>query len=168
MITKPRFKIFGKTALSALLLCSGWLAASAQTQSDGANGCEVILLERVMDQGQPGAATLVSYRPANDFLDSVYDDQPGIAHEMDGQPIRGLLCTRPSVIPTLRDFPILATGVPLSLSQDFDRPDSALMMLYYKDGQFQHSYKGPDLSSADQAALIDIMGIFNMQPHDLD
>ena len=108
-----------------------------------------------------------SYRPAGAFLSSVYDDQAGHIEDIDGHKIRAVFCQRRSAIPTLRDFPILETGVALSLSQNFDSASSDLTLTRFIDGAFQATYSGPGLDPQEQLKLDDILEIFNFQPHDL-
>lgn len=148
-------------SLSLIFLSAG--SALAGTES----ACEVVLMEPVMDKGVDIGAEMASFRPADAFMASVYDDMDGYKDEQDGFKIRGVMCTRDNIIPTLRDFPILATGLPFSISQNFDSAESGLMTLYYKDNRFWHAYSGPPLSDADIGALLDVMDVFNLQPHDL-
>ena len=129
--------------------------------------CEVVLMEPVLDGEIDTGATMASFRPAAAFISSVYDDEEGYVSELDGYTIRGVMCTRKSVMPTLRDFPIVSTGVPFSMSENFDSTESSLMTVYYKDGAFQYDYRGRDLSEKEQAGLVDIIDVFNLQPHDL-
>jgi len=110
---------------------------------------------------------MASFRPAAEFMSSVYDDAEGHVDNIDGHAIRGVLCQRTNVIPSLRDFPIIATGIPFSLSDNFDRPDSQLVTVYFKDDAFQHKYAGKDLSKDDKTALMDVMEVFNLQSHNL-
>lgn len=136
-------------------------------QADNIASCEAILMEDILEEGEKTGAKLASFRPAAEFLSSVYDDEDGSVTVLDGYKIRGVMCQRRTVIPTLRDFPILATGVPLSLSQNFDSEKSSLMTLYFKDGEFRHTYKGEPLSPSELSKLNDVMEIYNLQPHNL-
>ena len=142
-----------------LVMCSP-IAVAAEASS----GCEIVLIEKIDTED---TAKLASFRPADNFLLSVYDDEKGYKTKEDGHPIQAVLCQRANVMPTLRDFPVLATGIPLSLSDDFDQPDSRLLMIYFKEGKFLHQYKGDKLSETDDQALTEIMDVFNMQSHDL-
>lgn len=142
-------------------------AFAPQAFADNIAACEVILMETVEEDGKETQAQMASFRPAVDFLSSVYDDKEGYMTEVDGYIIRGVMCERKDVIPTLRDFPILATGLPFSLSQNFDSAQSSLMTVYYKEDRFRHAYKGGPLPEDKIAQLLDVMEVFNLQPHDL-
>lgn len=124
--------------------------------------CEAALIEKLDDGGQ-----FITYAPAVEFISSVYNDEKALVKKVEGQHIRAILCKRRDVVPTLRDFPILATGIPLSLSPNFDANNSRATSLYFKDGKFSYQYVGTALSDANQKRLDDIMEIFNFQPHDL-
>ncbi len=141
---------------------------SGAASADNIAACEAVLMEPILDEGVETGATMASFRPATDFLSSVYDDKDSHLKEIDGHEIRGIMCTRRNVVPTLRDFPIVATGLSLAISENFDSPESNLLTVYYADGQFQYKYDGRPLSSEAQAKLADVMDIFNLQPHDLD
>lgn len=129
--------------------------------------CEVVLMEPMIKDGKDTGAKFASFRPAAAFLSSVYDDEAGHETQLDDHDIRGVMCTRQALIPTLRDFPILATGIPFSVSENFDSPNSNLMTLYFKDGKFHHTYAGAKLNPGDLEKLKDVMEVFNLQPHEL-
>ncbi len=145
----------------------GCLMMSESAYADNIAACEVVLMEPVMDGEIDTGAQMASFRPAAEFMSSVYDDEVGYVSELDGYKIRGIMCTRRSVMPTLRDFPIVATGIPFSMSENFDSTLSSLMTIFYKDGAFGYDYRGRDLHEKEQAALADIIDVFNLQPHDL-
>ena len=151
-----------KYFLAALLL-----SVSAPAFADNIAGCEVILMERIEQEGLEGSAEVASFRPAEDFIASIYDEESEVLREIDGLPIRAIMCKRQSIIPSLRDFPIVATGTPFMISQNFDSAKSGLTTVYFKDSEFRHSYKGPDLDSETEAELIDRIEVFNLQPHNL-
>lgn len=129
----------------------------------GYEGCEIVLIEPVAK-----GASLASYRPADDFIESIYDDAEGFLETVDSLKVRAVMCTRDRVIPQLRDFPILASGVHFSISNNFDSHDSQFMTVFYKAGTFQHKFSGPTLTEGEQIALRDVMEIYNLQDHDLD
>lgn len=129
----------------------------------GYEGCEIVLIEPVTK-----GASLASYRPADDFIESIYDDAEGFLETVDSLKVRAVMCTRDRVIPQLRDFPILASGVHFSISNNFDSHDSQFMTVFYKAGSFQHKFSGPTLTEGEQIALRDVMEIYNLQDHDLD
>lgn len=143
-------------------------AIAAPVHADNIAGCEVVLMEPVLEDGKPTGAEMASFRPAASFLSSVYDDEDGFVDVLDGFEIRGIMCERRSLIPTLRDFQIAATGLPLAMSENFDSSESNLMTVFYKDGRFQHTYDGAPLSVSEELRLTDVMEVFNLQPHDLD
>jgi hypothetical protein len=143
------------------------LSCSAPVFADNIAGCEVVLMERIEQEGLEGSAEVASFRPAEDFIASVYDEETEILRKIDGLTIRAIMCKRQSVIPSLRDFPIVATGTPFMISQNFDSTESGLTTVYFKDGEFRHSYKGPDLDVETEAELIDRIEVFNLQPHNL-
>jgi len=149
--------------LAALMMLSGAQIALA----DNVANCEIFLRQPVMIDGEKTGAFIDTYAPGAEFIASVYDDTEGHVTEFKGQPIQAVFCTRHSVIPSLRDFPILATGLPFVVSTDFEASDSAIVTIYFKDNQFQHVYKGPDLSEKETAQMSDAMEIFNLQPHGL-
>ena len=75
--------------------------------------CEIAL----MPEG--GTTSDGQFADASIFLESVYDDEEGHLETSFDIPIRAVMCQREDLIPTMRDLPILQTGLPLSLSQDF-------------------------------------------------
>jgi len=62
---------------------------------------------------------------------------------------------------------LLETGIPLTLSQNFDSALSDVVIVQFKDGAFQSTYTGPGLSSDEAAELEDVIEVFNLQPNDL-
>lgn len=150
-----------------VLLAALILGFSTPAFADNIAGCEVVLMEKIQQEGVEGAAEVASFRPATDFIASIYDDETDILREIDGLPIRAVMCKRKSVVPSLRDFPIVATGTPFMISQNFDSTETGLTTIYFKDGEFRSSYKGPDLTEALDAEMKDRLEVFNLQPHDL-
>ncbi len=137
------------------------------TASDNVANCEVLVQEPVTLDGKPTGAFVDTYIPASDFIASVYDGEDGHLTQAEGKDIRVLFCTRQNIIPTLRDFPLLATGIPFAVSTDFDTPGTPLIYYFYAKGKFAHAYEGPDLSEEQAAKLADAMEVFNLQPHNL-
>lgn len=119
--------------------------------------CEIVL----MPLG--GTAEQGRFLNANEFLDSVYDGKEGYLKEAEGLPVRAVMCRRDTLIPTMRDLPILKTGLPLSLSDDFDSAASGLLTLYDAGEDFKAEYSGPPLSPQDEKRLRDTLEIFNFQ-----
>lgn len=153
-----------KLMMSLPLLLAGFAPAA---HAGNIANCEVVLMEPMESDGQDNGGRFASFRPAAEFISSVYDDKDGIAKNLDGHDIRGVMCTRRDIIPTLRDFPIVATGIPFSVSENFDASTSALMTVYFKDGEFQHLYKGAALNETQASKLNEVLEAFNLQPHDL-
>ena len=145
----------------ALAICGTGLA------SDNVADCEVLVQEPITLDGKPTGAFVDTYIPASDFIGSVYDSEDGHLTQAEGKDIRVLFCTRNNIIPTLRDFPLLATGIPFAVSTDFDTPGTPLIYYFFAEGKFAHAYEGPDLSEEQAAKLADAMEIFNLQPHNL-
>jgi hypothetical protein len=154
-----------QTALNKLALASlltlGYaaipLAAHAASNAD----CEIVLMETISDDAGRGEAQVASYRPAKDFLISVYEKGAEPIRTINGEPIKAVMCKRADIIPTKKDFPIVATGIPFFLSQSFESQDTDLVTIFYKDGTFQQSYKGPGLSSETQTLLTDRLAMFD-------
>ncbi|MEP6343588.1 MAG: hypothetical protein ABJ275_09755 [Maricaulaceae bacterium] len=135
--------------------------------ADNIADCEALIAETVEDIETSGSALISSYRPAGAFLSSVYDDEDGHIEEIDGYKIRAVFCKRRSAIPTLRDFPILATGTALSLSQNFDSTLSDVTLTRFIDGEFKTTYSGPGLDPQEDVVLADVLDVFNLQQHEL-
>lgn len=150
-----------------VLLTALLLSLSTPAFADNIAGCEVVLMEKIKQEGVEGTAEVASFRPAADFIASIYDDEADVLREIDGLPIRAVMCKRKSVVPSLRDFPIVATGTPFMISQNFDSTETGLTTIYFKDGEFRSDYKGPDLSDTLEAEMKDRLEVFNLQPHDL-
>ena len=152
------------------ILAASFLALStAPALADNIANCEVVLMERIEQEGLEGAAEVASFRSAGDFLASVYseDENEEVLREIDGLPIRAVMCKRHNIVPSLRDFPIAATGIPFMISQNFDSPDTGLTTIFFKNGKFQYSYKGSELNADIQAELDDRIEVYNFQPHEL-
>ena len=136
--------------LTPLVLLSA--AASAGHASDGSE-CEVVLMQVIDVDDASGEAQAATFLPADDFIQSVHDKTPGHMAEIDGKPIRIVMCRRNDVIPTKSDYAIMATGIPFVLSQDFDSQDTDSLTMFWKDGKFQHIYKGYPLSGEAERSL---------------
>ena len=149
-------------ALLPLLMLPTYAAAS-----DNMAACEAVMVEQVKENGEPTGAVMQTFAPAVDIIASIYDDEDGFLNEIDGRDVKAILCQRSSVVPSLRDFPILKTGIPFAISTDFEAVDSRSVTIFFKDGEFQHVFKGAELSENQQSKLIDVMEVFNLQPHDL-
>jgi len=125
---------------------------------DANANCEIVLMpnDGKVEDGQ--------FADAGAYLDSVYDgNHDGHMSRFGELPIRGVMCKRENLVPTMRDLPLLKTGLPLSLSQDFDSSTSGLLTLYDAGADFKAEYSGPPLSPNDEKKLRDTLEIFNFQ-----
>jgi hypothetical protein len=151
-----------KYLITALLL-----SISMPAFADNIAGCEVVLMEKIKQEDSEGVTEVASFRPAADFIASIYDDDTEVLRKIDGLPIRAIMCKRQSIVPSLRDFSIVATGTPFMISQNFDSTESGLTTIYFKEGEFHFDYKGAELDADTQAEMKDRLDVFNLQPHDL-
>lgn len=146
-------------------ICIGVAAAlslaPATAWADNVAHCEALIMKIVPDETGTGEAQIASYRPAVHFLASLYDEEEGHLDHMSGFPIRAIMCRRNDVIPSETDYPILATGLPFILSQDFDRPDTDSLTMFWKDGAIDYVYKGYPLSAESQAILDNRLASFS-------
>ena len=150
-----------------VLIAALLLSISMPAFADNIAGCEVVLMEKIKQEDSEGVTEVASFRPAADFIASIYDDDIEVLREIDGLPIRAIMCKRQSVVPSLRDFPIVATGTPFMISQNFDSSESGLTTIYFKDGEFRSDYKGAELDAETAADMKDRLEVFNLQEHDL-
>lgn len=144
---------FIRRLFAALSLCA-LLTPAAFAQSAE---CEIVL----MPAG--GAPEDGSFADASAFLETVYDGEKGVMRAAGDLPIRSVMCRRDDLIPTMRDLPILKTGLPLSLSQDFESTTSGLLTLFDAGADFKAEYTGPPLSPEEQKRLRSTLEIFNFQ-----
>ena len=142
-----RFKYSAAALLAALIVP---LSAHAQD-------CEIVLMPI---GGSPDDGVFME---ASTFLQTVYDEDDGHMERVGDLPVRGVMCRRETLVPTMRDLPLLKTGLPLSLSQDFESTTSGLLTLYDAGADFKAEYSGPDLSQEDEKRLRDTLEIFNFQ-----
>lgn len=150
-----------------LFIAALLLSISTSAWADNIAGCEVVLMEEIKQEDSEGVTEIASFRPAADFLASAYDKDADILREIDGLPIRAVMCKRKSIIPIEADFPIVATGTPFMISQNFDSTKTGLTTLYFKDGEFRSNYKGPELSENKKTELTERLKDFNARPHQL-
>ncbi len=141
-----------KTALSALTFMAASSSAYAQTSN-----CEIVLIE------PSAAAKDAQFARAGAFMNSVYDEDAGHLSSVAGTPVRAVMCTRRTLLPSLRDLPILKTGLPLAISEDFDSASSGLLTVYDTGKEFKAEYSGPKLSPESEKKLRDTLEIFNLQ-----
>ncbi len=150
-----------------LIIAALLLSISTPAFADNIAGCEIVLMEQIKQEDNEGVTEIASFRPATDFIASIYDDATEVLREIDGLSIRALMCKRRSVVPSETDFPIVATGTPFMISQNFDSTETGLTTIYFKDGEFRSSYKGPELSEAKKIEMEARIAEFNAQPHGL-
>jgi len=142
----------------AILVGFAVLTPAASFGQDANANCEIVLMP---NDGQIEDGQFVD---AGAFIESVYDGNDDGHMLMFGDlPIRAVMCTRENLVPTMRDLPLLKTGLPLSLSQDFDSSTSGLLTLYDAGADFKAEYSGPPLSPEDEKRLRDTLEIFNFQ-----
>ena len=111
--------------------------------------CEVVIMAQIED----GAAAVASFRDATDVISSIYDpDRPTVA-VIDGHPIRGLMCTRKNPVPDAEDIPLIASGIPLVISTDFDSADAPTVTIALNEDREAVAMMAVGLSDAQQDAL---------------
>jgi len=150
-----------------VLIAALLLSISTPAFADNIAGCEAVLMEKIKQEDSQGVTEIASFRPAADFIASAYDKDTEVLREIDGLPIRAIMCKRKSVVPGEGDFPIVATGIPFMISQNFDSSETGLTTIYFKDGEFRSTYKGPELSAKTEAEMKVRLKSFNAKPHDL-
>ena len=138
-------------------LASFFSYASAQAQT---SNCELVTMETISAAESIGAA---KFHDASDFIARLYKGEDTLDKTVNGQPVRAVLCQRDSLLPTLRDLPLIKTGLPLSLSQDFDSPNSGLLMIMDTGESYAAEYTGKPEQGPDPKKLKDVMEIFNLQ-----
>lgn len=122
--------------------------------------CEVVTLPKTVESKTLGEA---AFHDAKIFLDSLYDTAPETVMTIADAPILAVMCTRETLLPTMRDLPIIQTGLPFSLSQNFDSPASGLLTIYDDGTAYRADYTGDPALGPDAAELKDLMEIFNLQ-----
>jgi|GEM_PF-6953174 len=112
--------------------------------------CEVVIMAQLED----GAAAVASFRDATDVIASIYDDERPTIAVIDGHPIRGMLCTRKNPVPDAEDLPIIASGIPLVISSNFDSQDAPTVTIA--------------LNEAREAVAMMAVGLSDTQQNELD
>ncbi len=144
------------------IICCAVNAPISVYADDNIAACEIVIMQPVTDpdetendtlQAEQSLPMVATFLPADDFIYSVFSGKSEYLAEVDGKPIRAVMCTRSNVIPTEFDEKLIQTGIPLHLSQNFDSPDSALMSINMQDGKFVHNYSGNPLSTSDKEML---------------
>ena len=126
-----------------LLIAALFLSIPTSAFADNIAACEVVLMEKIDQEDSEGVTEIASFRPAADFIASAYDKETEILREIDGLPIRAVMCKRRSIVPSDSDFPIVATGTPFMISQNFDSSETGLTTIFFKNGEFHVTYKRP-------------------------
>lgn len=153
--------------MRSLGLAVALLVIPSAAFASGLEQCEVVVSNEVVD-ADGGRMTVASYRSAEPFLAGIFDPKVPLTLDDDGSLIRGLICVRNDLVPTEHDYAVLATGIPLSLSQDFDSADSDILTVYFGKGAFAHKYTSDypmsdDFATAVKARLSD----FSTRDHGL-
>ncbi len=133
------------------LLLAGLISLPAQADDNIAN-CEIVVQQSVEEGATENSAQIATFMPAGDFIFSVFGAKSHLT-EVDGKPIRAVMCARGSVVPSEFDLKMIRTGIPLYLSQDFDAKDSALMSISKTGKGYVYDYSGPDMSADDLELL---------------
>ena len=150
------------------LACLSTLALAPQmAAADNIADCEIVLMETIEDESGRGGAKVASYRPATEFMESIYLEDQDPLLKVDGLKIQAIMCKRTDMVPTKKDFNIVATGIPFFLSQSFESQDTDLVTVFFKEGRFQHVYTGPGLSTGTLDALETRLAEFTEGDHDL-
>lgn len=158
----------------SIILASVFISFIISTSAfadDNIANCEIVVQQPIDENpaGEDGdnkGAQIATFLPAGDFIFSVFDADPD-KHltEVDGKPIRAVMCTRNSVVPSEFDFKMIRTGIPLYLSPDFDAPKSPFLGISKtgnKTGdKYVYDYVGPDLSKDDLELLELRMKVLN-------
>ncbi len=148
-------------ALAAVLLPSHAFAGNIAQ-------CEAVISAFVEDEAG-GGADISSFRDPADFFVGVYDDEAEVVTEIDGFPIRAIICERRELMPDEDDYAILATGVMLSLSQQFDSKSSDMLSIVWYDGRFRWQWKSDEEMDPEMKdALVQRLAEFSERDHGLD
>lgn len=125
-------RVISSCAALGLLAFTPAIAGAAETAAPNNANCEIVLTNPIQDETGKARGLGATYLPAEDFLISVYEEGTPTMLEVKDRPISAVICKRLDVIPTKNDYSIVATGIPLSLSQSFESRDSDLVTVYYK------------------------------------
>ncbi len=148
--------------MRALVATTAILLTPTLAAAGDLSHCEIVVINDVVDE-DGDHMTVASYRAADGFLTGVYDPDVDLVVEDNGHAIRGLICVRNDLVLTEKDYAILATGIPFSLSQDFDSSNSDILTLYFRDGAFRHTYMSdyPMSREFEEALLIQLQDFSN-------
>lgn len=153
--------------MKSLWLTAALLIMPSAAWASGLDRCEIVVLDEIVDE-DGGRLTVATYRSSDSFLAGVFDENVPLTLKDDGSLIRGLICARNDLVPTERDYAILATGIPLSLSQNFDSADSDILTIYYEDSAFVHKYTSDyPMSDEFKSAVLSALNDFSARDHGL-
>lgn len=153
--------------MRALWLATALLVIPSTSLASGLKKCEVVVSNEVVD-AEGGRMTVASYQSADPFLSGVFDPKVPLTLKVDGSLIRGIICVRNDLVPTEQDYAVLATGIPLSLSQDFDSADSDILTIYFRAGAFSHKYTSDYPMSVEfETAVLSRLANFSGRDHGL-
>ncbi|WP_371396383.1 hypothetical protein [Fretibacter rubidus] len=139
------------------------LALTVGTAALADDSCEIVTMDLTVSEKTEDNVRTAKFHDAKDFIDSVYDDTEGHIKEVDGKAVLAVMCERDTLLPQLRDLPLIKTGLPLSLSQDFDSTESGLLTVYDDGTAYRTDYTGPETLAPDTQKLKDVMEIINLQ-----
>ena len=142
-----------KFLLSALLL-NVFMSTHASADDNIAN-CEIVVQQPINADAEKNSAQIATFLPAGNFIFSVFNANSEHLTEIDGKPIRAVMCTRNSVVPSEFDLKVIRTGIPLYLSPNFDAKESPFLGISKLDGKYVYDYIGSDLSK-DELELLTI------------
>ena len=128
--------------LGTALALPAWADETESELDERFSSCEVLTMRYIPDEAGQGGMDLTTYAPAQDYINSVYDDDAGHISTIRGDRIRALLCERDDVLPVDADYPLLTTGVPFILSQDFDDTETDSLTIFWRKTYFDYVYKG--------------------------
>lgn len=156
------------TTAAALLAMPAFAEDAPSERPENLSDCEVVMMRYIPDEGGNGGMDISTHGPADDYIASVYDDEDGHLTKMRGDRIRALLCQRDDLLPTEEDFPILATGIPFVLSQNFDSTDTDSLTMFWRKTYFDYIYKGHPLSDDAESQLKTRLAGFTDRDHGLN
>ena len=143
------------------------LLFAAPAWADNIAECEILTLDLIPSEEGEGGMQVAGYSPAFDFIASVYDEEEGHLTHNNDTPIRAVMCRRDDIVPAEKDYALLATGIPFSLSQDFDDTETDSLTVYWDGETFAHVHKGRAMSDETQSLLTRRLADFAGRDHGL-
>lgn len=156
------------TTIAALWTVPALAEEATSERPENLSDCEIVMMRYIPDESGNGGMDISTHGPADDYISSVYDDEDGHLTKVHGDRIRALLCQRNDILPTEEDFPLLATGIPFVLSQDFDSTDTDSLTMFWRKTYFDYIYKGHPLSDEAELELKTRLADFTERDHDLN